>query len=378
MKILFVAPRFHTNQVQVIKILLEKNHEVFFHVACIGATEDHSLVKPVCYNQSKLSRLIEKKFDKGQANKRFYFPGIRNYWRQMKQLRPQIVLIRDPYKIFSMLAAFIALLIKAKIIFYTQEDLLRARSGKTLLKQKLTIDFFKAAWITPIKSNNSPGEKGWPRYMYHVPLPVSICPENACRKDISDEGPGILMIGKYHQERKKHMLFLQALDKLKSRYRFTVTIAGECANEEQQSRFMKIKAAVQDLQLNDRVELKQNVPFNQMSTLYATHNIFVLPAINEPYAISVNEAMGYGLPVICTDTCGTKCNIYNGDNGYVIKSNSLEELTSALEALLSDYGKLDQMRVNALQYACENLSANAFYAQFARITRERFSIIMNQ
>ncbi|MBO9200514.1 MULTISPECIES: glycosyltransferase family 4 protein [Niastella] len=377
MKILFVAPRFHTNQVQIIKILLEKKHEVFFHVACIGATEDHSLVKPICYKQSWLSRLIEKKFDKGQSNKRFYFPDISAYWKAMKQLRPQIVVIRDPYKLFSQLAAFFALLIKARIIFYTQEDLLRSRSRKALLKQKLTINFFRAAWITPIKSSNSREEKGWHRYIYHVPLPVNICPEDACRKDIPNEGPKILMIGKYHQERKKHMLFLQALDNLKNRYLFSATIAGECANEEQLTRFMKIKAAAQDFELDDRVELKQNVPFNQMSTLYASHNIFVLPAVNEPYSISVNEAMGYGLPVICTDTCGTKINIYNGDNGFVIKSDSLEELTTSLESLLSNYRKLNQMRIKTLQYAREYLSGDAFYLKFARVTRERFSIIIN-
>jgi hypothetical protein len=33
MKILFVAPRCPTNQVEIIKILLQKNHDVFFHVA---------------------------------------------------------------------------------------------------------------------------------------------------------------------------------------------------------------------------------------------------------------------------------------------------------------------------------------------------------
>jgi len=213
--------------------------------------------------------------------------------------------------------------------------------------------------------------------MYHVPLPVSIRPENACRKNISDDGPGILMIGKYHQERKKHMLFLQALDKLKNKYRFRATMAGECANEDQQTRFMKLKAAAQDLQLNDRVELKQNVPFKQMPALYASHNIFVLPAVDEPYSISVNEAMGYGLPVICTDTCGTRFNIHNGDNGFVIKSGSLEDLTTSLEALLSDYGKLKHMRIKTLQYAREHLSGEAFYEIFARVARERFSIIMN-
>ena len=140
---------------------------------------------------------------------------------------------------------------------------------------------------------------------------------------------------------------------------------------------MKIKAAAQDLELNDLVELKQNVPFNQMAGLYASHNIFVLPAVNEPYSISVSEAMGYGLPVICTDTCGTKFNIDNGYNGFVVKSNSLESLTTSLEALLSSYQKLDQMRLQTLQYARENLSGDAFFIKFAQVTRERFSIIIN-
>jgi glycosyltransferase involved in cell wall biosynthesis len=91
----------------------------------------------------------------------------------------------------------------------------------------------------------------------------------------------------------------------------------------------------------------------------------------------VNEAMGYGLPVICTDTCGAKFNISNGNNGFVIKSNSLEELIFSLETLISDHQKLHQMQERSLQYARENLSADVFYAKFAHLARERFSIVMN-
>ena len=376
MKLLFVAPRFHTNQVQLIKTLLEKKHEVVFHVACIGPTEDHSLVIPINYKQSKLSLFLEKKFGKNKANQRYYFPAPLTYWREIRQLKPEIVVIRDPYKLFSLLAAFYALITRARIIFYTQEDLLRTRSLKTLLKQKFIIRFFRAAWITPVKSNDTHENRARPKYMYHVPLPVIVAPENTDHKDIPEEGPRILMIGKYHQDRKKHLLFLQALEKLKNRYRFKATIAGECANEEQRIKFMNIKDVANNLELNDLVELKQNVPYNQMPVLYASHNIFVLPAINEQYGVSVNEAMGYGLPVICTDTCGAKFNVYNGYNGFIIKSDNLDELTTSLETLISNHKKLNQMRKKTLRYARENLSVEAFYSKFARVTRERFSIVM--
>jgi glycosyltransferase involved in cell wall biosynthesis len=191
---------------------------------------------------------------------------------------------------------------------------------------------------------------------------------------ISGEGPKILMIGKYHQERKKHLLFLQALNQLKSRYPFTATIVGECVTDEQQLKCKVIRHEAGRMKLTGLIEFKQNIPYNDMPALYASHNIFVLPAINEQYGVSVNEALGYGLPVICTDTCGAKFNISDGHNGFVIKSDNLDELTASLEKLISDHKRLYQMRQQSLQYARENLSADVFYSKFTRLTRERFSI----
>ena len=377
MKILFVAPRFHTNQFQLIKKLLEKKHAIFFHAACIGVTEDHSLVKPIQYKQSRLSVFIEKILGKGGVNRRYYFPKLFGYWRVFTQLKPDIVIIRDPYKLFSLMTAFYALLTKARIIFYTQEDVFRCRTKRTLLKQKWTIRFFKAAWMTPVKTIDLPESKSGLKYMYYVPLPVIVNAEVIASNAISGEGPKILMIGKYHQERKKHLLFLQALNQLKNRYPFTATIVGECATEEQQYKCKVIKYEAGRMMLTGLIKFKQNVPYNQIADLYASHHIFVLPAINEQYGVSVNEALGYGLPVICTDTCGASFNISHGDNGFVVQSDNLDELTTALEILISDYQKLQQMRAQSLQYARENLSADVFYAKFSRLVQERFSMQMN-
>jgi glycosyltransferase involved in cell wall biosynthesis len=377
MKILFVAPRFHTNQVQLIKKLHEKKHEVVFHVACVGATEDHSLLIPLQYKQSKLSVFIEMILGKGGVNKRYYFPQLISYWRYFRQLKPEIVVIRDPYKLFSLTAALYALLNKAKIVFYTQEDIYRSKTWRTLLKHKLTIRFFKAAWMTPIKNSQLPENNAALKYMYYVPLPVMVAPEDKEGEDRTGEFPKILMVGKYHQERKKHLLFLQALGRLKNRYRFTATIVGECVTKEQRLKFEVITEEANKLELAGLIEFKQNVPYNSMAALYASHNIFVLPAINEQYGVSVNEALGYGLPVICTDTCGAKFNITDGHNGFVIKSDSLDALTASLEKLISDHQKLYQMRQQSLQYARENLSADVFYSKFASLTRERFSIVMS-
>jgi hypothetical protein len=99
MRFLFVAPRFHTNQFQLIKKLQEKKHAIIFHAASIGPTEDHSLLIPVKYEQSNLSLFIEKLLGKGGPNKRYYFPKLVSYWEVFRELKPEIVVIRDPYKL---------------------------------------------------------------------------------------------------------------------------------------------------------------------------------------------------------------------------------------------------------------------------------------
>ena len=117
MKILFVAPCYQTNQEQLIKKLLERKHEISFHVAYIRPTEDHSLIKPVQFKQSKLSLFFES-FLKGGVSK-YYFPAPYSYWRAFKKQKPDIVIIRDPYKLFSMMAALYALLTKSRFVSHT-------------------------------------------------------------------------------------------------------------------------------------------------------------------------------------------------------------------------------------------------------------------
>ncbi|MHA4843647.1 glycosyltransferase family 4 protein [Flavitalea antarctica] len=371
MKVLLVGPRFHTNQYQMVKTLQEQNHDVSFHVASLGYTEDYSLLTPSNYRQSRLSVLIERIYGKGGVNRPNYFPGLLQYWKTLRCLRPDIVIIRDPFKYFSLIAAFYSALLKAKIIFYTQENLFRPRGIKTKVAQQMMISFFKAAWMVPIKSDKN-GNGSQIRHMYHIPLPI---PVKSFSRDHSDfDEIKILMIGKYNQERKNHLLLLNAINTLKERYKLKLTMVGECSRDQQVFRFEKIKESVYRLGLSDIVDMKTDVPFSQIGELYKSHHLFVLPAVDEQYGISVTEALGYGLPVICTDTCGARFNIKDGVNGLIVKSNSLSALTTALESLISDKGKLEQMGRNSENYVRAQLSGDVFYRRFSYLLQQRFQV----
>lgn len=374
MRILFVAPRFHTNQYQMIKTLQENDHEVSFHVAYVGPTEDHTLLKPITFKQSKVSKFIENTFRKGAIKKPYFFPNIASYWEHFRALNPEIIIIRDPFKYyFSLLAAFFALFTNTKIIFYSQEELYRYRSRIKILKQTSAMAFFKSAWMTPIQGAQSRSNIKL-KHMYFVPLPIPLTSSFQTESTRQGRIPKILMIGKYHQERKKHFLLIEAINYLKEKYQFAVTIVGECVTLEQQKRFEKITETVQNLRLTEIIKLVKNIPFNQMEELYSSHSIFVLPAINEQYGVSTTEALAYGLPVICTDTCGARFNIRNGENGLIVKSDSLEELTNALETLISDREKTEYMSEKSLEYVQQNLSGEAFYKSFSKMITDRFRV----
>jgi len=70
-------------------------------------------------------------------------------------------------------------------------------------------------------------------------------------------------------------------------------------------------------------------------------DIFVLPSIELPgqaegTSTSVMEAMAAGLPVISTDSGGTKYLIKDGENGFIVKQKNSEELAKAIQKLLDN------------------------------------------
>ena len=82
---------------------------------------------------------------------------------------------------------------------------------------------------------------------------------------------------------------------------------------------------------------------------YKCSDVFVLPTRYDTWGLVVNEAMSYGLPVITTDNCVAGLQlIENGKNGYVVKTESVEELKDAINnAFLNS--EINQMPKNNIE-----------------------------
>jgi glycosyltransferase involved in cell wall biosynthesis len=85
-----------------------------------------------------------------------------------------------------------------------------------------------------------------------------------------------------------------------------------------------------------RIDYVAQVPRSEIPGYFAEADCFVFPSLFEGSAIVLYEARGAGLGIIQTDRCGD--GVMSGQNGYVLREISVEELTKAVERVAGDPG----------------------------------------
>jgi glycosyltransferase involved in cell wall biosynthesis len=86
---------------------------------------------------------------------------------------------------------------------------------------------------------------------------------------------------------------------------------------------------------------------------------YVLPSVDEPFPMSVIEALAVGVPVIVTESNGLAGAIEEYECGLVVAEDSVEALTDAMQRLLSDAALAEQMGRRAFVAARERFSIDS-------------------
>ena len=323
MRFAFTAPRFHTNQHFAVKALLDAGHEVFFLALRRERSEFYDAIHPTVIGEAGLARTW------------------RRVWRQMRALRPDVVVVRNPLTGFGLLSIAAARLTGSAVVLYTHTPMHMRFRWWQKLKGWAVTRASRAPWMTPVlgQPQRYPPGVGAMRYVPFVIEPQT-APE---RREWSRDGAvNVLCIGKF-QERKKHRLFLEAVSTLSERYPVRATIVGECTTAEHRQELAGVEELRASLGLTERVVIKTNLPFPDVQREYVRHDLFVLPASGEPASVSVLEAMSHSLPVICSDGNGTQCYVRPGENGYVFEAGNVDGLTAAMERIMKDREGLKAM-----------------------------------
>jgi glycosyltransferase involved in cell wall biosynthesis len=85
----------------------------------------------------------------------------------------------------------------------------------------------------------------------------------------------------------------------------------------------------------DRIRWDGPVSMSEAAERMRRATVYALPSVDEPYPMSVLEAMSVGLPVIVTDTCGLAPFVSDHDAG-IVTDGTVEPLVEALRLLLAD------------------------------------------
>jgi glycosyltransferase involved in cell wall biosynthesis len=305
------------------------------------------------------------------VNNSWYCPAPVSYWRLFCRISPEIIIIRWHNPLYSWLVGVYARLIGCRTIVYEQisPDLLRKiwtdgwkgrlRRARFRTRQRL----LNAAWMTPL-----PGEARLPEGCYFVPFAVPIHARPQAARGV----PRILEVGKF-MSRKNHLGFVSAIREIGQDMPVTATIVGEASNPSQRQLMDRVAKAVAEAGLESVVSIHGNVAHGEMPEVYHAHTVFVLPAIAEPAAISPLEAMGHGLPVVVTDTCGTKGYVGEGRNGFVCASGSTTALADAIRKAVH-LSQRPGVRDHIAADAAAHFSGIAFLAAFTSMVERHFGI----
>ena len=268
-------------------------------------------------------------------------PPLANFCSLMRRLKPEVVVVRNPNSAYGLLSIVAARIIGANVIFYSQTPMHRQLKWWNVFVRWLPVRAAGAMWITPVLGSPDahPPAFGCLRYVPFVMEPQTPLGQ---RQWFRDGMINVLSVGRFHA-RKNHRLFLQAVAKLSEKHPVRATVIGECTTSDHQSEFLGIKEVQKSLGLGDRVHFKTNLSYWDVQREYQKHDLFVLPSRDEPAAVSPLEAMAHSLPVISSDSNGTQCYIRPGENGYVFRTDDLDDLEECMERIISDRVRLVEM-----------------------------------
>lgn len=154
--------------------------------------------------------------------------------------------------------------------------------------------------------------------------------------------------------RKRPRMFVAAARNLAAEFpdtRFTLVGPDEGEGE-------GVRADIAAAGLPGQLEWSGPLPPEQTLERLRRATVYVLPAVSEPYPMSVLEAMSVGLPVVVTDSCGLAGLISRSGAGLVI-GESQAELDEAVRRLLADPAEAAGMGANGRQLVRTELAMAA-------------------
>jgi poly(glycerol-phosphate) alpha-glucosyltransferase len=125
-------------------------------------------------------------------------------------------------------------------------------------------------------------------------------------------------------------VLLTSFDELSMKYDITLHLVGREA---------EVEKMLDTLSTTTRSKIVNHgfQPPDMLPEFFSLADVFVLPSRYDGWGVVVNQALGAGLPVICSDQVGAGIDLIDdGKNGFVFKSGDAHDLSSKLRLMMDD------------------------------------------
>ncbi len=140
--------------------------------------------------------------------------------------------------------------------------------------------------------------------------------------------------------RKGYGYLIEAVNRLQKKYpNLLAKIMGEGDDKK------RLEGLVKNLELENNVQLLGRIHRDKLAPYYQEASLFVMPSLNEGMSNAMLEALASGLPIITTETGGTKELVKDRTNGLIINMKDAEDMAQKISLLIDNLELRNKMAV---------------------------------
>jgi glycosyltransferase involved in cell wall biosynthesis len=167
------------------------------------------------------------------------------------------------------------------------------------------------------------------------------CPGKQPGEDIEaryklPNGPRILSVGRLMKDKKLDLL-IKAMRTVIDEQEAHLLVVGRGSERP------KLKALIQQLNLERYIHLMGYVPEQDLPALYRSSDLFAIPSLVEVQSIPALQAAVTGLPIVAANSAALPELVRNGENGILVYPLTPNKLGEAILSIISDPEKTQAM-----------------------------------
>lgn len=258
-------------------------------------------------------------------------------FREIRQGSYDVVILPDYVFKESWTAGVAAAISRAGVVTWTEVwDMPHTPPLKMILKQLLAfgMGLLGDTFVVPgtkaenfLISNTIADEKN----IFKAPNAHTI-PEAtsgiAEKYEIDDGTKTVLYLGQLIERKRVHDI-IHSFKALETDYEVVLLVCG--TGDDKYTKYLK---GIAD---EETVKFLGRIPSDEIRGLYELSDVYVLPSLQDPYPLTVVEAMSTGTPVVVSEGVGEAGDIvHHGKTGEIVPTKSPDRIAVALKKILGD------------------------------------------